>query len=190
MTNSTSLWDLRGKAPALCCVISRCKHPDGSLPDTPKKFIDYKVDRIIKECDILTAENGSPERYEYIDFLKGVAAIGIVGIHTAFFSGSAYVPLWFRDSTLFLDVPFFFYLSGWGSSFRRSNIVRTAKSLGLMWEKWVCFISVLALFCLISGKLPHTFEGVSDLRELVNNYMFNVSFPGFPVVSGSIWFIQ
>lgn len=32
-------------------------------------------------------ESKAHERYEYIDFLKGIAAIGIIGIHTAFWGG-------------------------------------------------------------------------------------------------------
>lgn len=130
------------------------------------------------------------ERYEYIDFLRGVAAVGIVAIHTAFWGGESYVPVWFKNMTLFLDVPFFFYLSGWGSSCHKSDIVKTTKSLGTIWLKWIYFVSALTLFCLISKWLPYPFAGVSDVRDLVNNFMLNVSFPGFPVVAGSIWFLQ
>lgn len=130
------------------------------------------------------------ERYEYIDALRGIAALGIVAIHTAFWGGESYVPIWFKNMTLFLDVPFFFYLSGWGSSFHKYNIIKTTRSLGVIWLKWIYFISILALFCLISKWLPYQFAGVSDVRDLVNNYMMNVSFPGFRVVGGSIWFLQ
>ena len=54
------------------------------------------------------------KRNEYIDYLKGIASIGIIAIHTAFWSGQSYTPEWFWNLTLLLDVPFFFYLSGWG----------------------------------------------------------------------------
>lgn len=138
----------------------------------------------------MSVESKPCERYAYIDFLRGAAAIGIVAIHTAFWGGESYVPAWFKNMTLFLDVPFFFYLSGWGSSYQKINIGKTAKSLGTIWLKWIYFVSALALFCLISRWSPHPFEGVSNVRDLVNNYMLNVSFPGFPVVAGSIWFLQ
>lgn len=138
----------------------------------------------------MDSDHSAPTRNEYIDFLKGIAAIGIIAIHTAFWYGESYVHPWFKNLTLFLDVPFFFYLSGWGSSYRKSSITRTAKGIGSIWCKWIYFVSVLALFCYVSQWLPHPFEGVSDLRDLVNNYMFNVSFPGFKVVGGSIWFMQ
>lgn len=49
------------------------------------------------------------ERNDYIDFLRGVAVIGIVAIHTAFWAGQSYTPEWFWNLTLFLDVPFSFF---------------------------------------------------------------------------------
>ena len=128
-------------------------------------------------------------RNEYIDFLRGVAALGIIAIHTAFWSGQSYTPEWFQNITLYLDVPFFFYLSGWGSSYRKSDVIKTAKSVLKVWCKWIFFISFLAVFCLLSQYVPVHFEGVKDVRDLFSNYMFNVSIPGFRVVAGSIWFM-
>lgn len=130
------------------------------------------------------------ERNYYIDALKGIAAIGIVAIHTAFWSGESYTPVCFRNITLFLDVPFFFYLSGWASSYHESNIARTCRSLKGLWLKWIYFIALLAAFCAISSKiLPITFGGAANLRDLIYAVFFNVNFPGFPVVGGSIWFM-
>lgn len=128
-------------------------------------------------------------RYEYIDFLRGIAAIGIIAIHTAFWGGQSYTPEWFWNITLFLDVPFFFYLSGWGASFHKSDILKTSKGLGKIWIQYIYFISCLALFCYVSKWLPHEFTGVSNLRDLINNYFFNCSIPGFSVVAGSVWFM-
>lgn len=130
------------------------------------------------------------QRNEYIDCLKGIATLGIIAIHTAFWSGQSYTPPWFWNLTLFLDVPFFFYLSGWGTSYQESSdLIRTGKSLLSIWLKWVFFVSILAIFCSVSSWLPFSFQGVADLKDLVNNYMFNVSVPGFCVVAGSIWFM-
>lgn len=96
------------------------------------------------------------ERNNYIDFLRGIAAMGIVAIHTAFWGGQSYTPEWFWNLTLFLDVPFFFYLSGWASSYRKSNVSKTGKSLINIWFKWVFFITLLSLFCVISKALPYS----------------------------------
>lgn len=128
-------------------------------------------------------------RNSYIDFLKGIAAVGIIAIHTSFYSGQSYMPIWFINLSLFLDVPFFFYLSGWGGSYNQSDIKRTLKSIEKIWLSWIFCISVLAIFCTVSKILPVAFQGVSDFRDLINCYFFKVSIPGFPVVAGSIWFM-
>ena len=56
---------------------------------------------------------GAQPRNHYIDLLKGLAALNIVFIHTVFNSGFNYVPDWVRTLSLAVDVPFFFFLSGW-----------------------------------------------------------------------------
>ena len=53
---------------------------------------------------------------EYIDYLKGIASIGIIAIHTAFWSGQSYTPEWFWNLTPRLDVPIFLYLARWGGA--------------------------------------------------------------------------
>lgn len=70
-------------------------------------------------------------RNYYIDFLRGLAAINIILIHTAFWSGSQYVPVWFQSITLLIDVPLFFFIAGWAFSYSNSfeksllNVFRT-----------------------------------------------------------------
>lgn len=129
------------------------------------------------------------KRNEYIDYLRGIASIGIIAIHTAFWSGQSYTPEWFQNLTLLLDVPFFFYLSGWGGGCSKKNIEKTLKSLGKIWIKWIYFILLVSIFCILSYKLPWKFEGVADFRDLINNFFFNVSIPGFCVIDGSIWYL-
>lgn len=134
------------------------------------------------------------ERNQYIDMLKGIAALGIISIHTAFYAGVAYTPIWFRSMTLLLDVPFFFFLSGWASSCRDINLIRTTKGLGKIWIKWIYFTTILALLCLCIQYFIVEFgggeENVLSFRELIRNYMFMGSFTGFPVVGGSVWFLR
>lgn len=130
------------------------------------------------------------KRNTYIDMIRGVAAIGVISIHTAFWGGQGYTPLWFQTLTLLIDVPLFFFLSGWGSSYRESDVVKASKGLMEIWKKWVYFITVLAVFCLFLSHFKFNVAGVVDLKDLLKNYMFEVSFNGFPVVGGSIWFMQ
>lgn len=129
------------------------------------------------------------KRNEYIDYLKGIASIGIIAIHTAFWSGQSYTPEWFWNLTLLLDVPFFFYLSGWGGQYSKKSIEKMLKSLGKIWIKWIYFITLVSIVCSLSYKLPWRFQGVTDFRDLINNYFFNVSIPGFCVIGGSVWYL-
>ena len=142
-----------------------------------------------RDKDHLTYKHA--ERNDYIDFLRGIASIGIIAIHTAFWSGQSYTPPWFWNLTLFLDVPFFFFLSGWGSSYGRHNLRKSLKSLGLIWSKWVVFITVLALaFWILScSHVLYDNAGVTSVRDFVDNCFFHVSFSVVPVVAGSIWFM-
>lgn len=126
----------------------------------------------------------------YIDGLRGMAALCIIVIHTAFWSGQSYTPEWFWNLTLFIDVPFFFYLSGWGSSYNKPDVVKVGKSLSKIWIEWTFFIVVLTIACPIVSLTGHTVQGVTDVKDLVSNLMFHVSIPGLQVVGGSIWFMQ
>ena len=144
---------------------------------------------IFSRAEQSRAEQSRAERNNYIDFLRGIASIGIIAIHTAFWAGQSYTPEWFWNLTLLLDVPFFFYLSGWVSSYKKSDIKKTCKSILDIWCKWIFFVSVVSVFCFFSHFFPFSFEGVSDIKDLFQNYMFNVSIPGFCVVAGSIWFL-
>lgn len=130
------------------------------------------------------------KRNGYIDFLRGIAAIAIIMIHTACWGGLSYVPQWFWNVTLFFDVPLFFYLSGWASSYRESNIIKSGKSVLGIWLKWFFFATVMVLIAAFSPVTPMPYEGVIGLRDYVNILMFNTTFPGFEVISGSVWFLQ
>ena len=83
----------------------------------------------------MKVENG---RDCYLDFLRGVAAVNIIFIHTAFWSGTAYVPVVIQTLTLILDVPFFFFLSGWSFTYTRS-FTKSVRSIFLTYMKYVFF---------------------------------------------------
>ena len=52
------------------------------------------------------------KRDNYIDFIKGLAVIAVVFIHTVFWSGGSYVPVFWRNLALLFDVPVFFLMTG------------------------------------------------------------------------------
>lgn len=63
-----------------------------------------------------------------IDFWKGVTILSVLNIHACFWSGTLYLPDWTRQLALLLDVPVFFFISGFllqspetGTILRRSK---------------------------------------------------------------------
>jgi len=123
-------------------------------------------------------------RNHFVDFLRGLAAINIVLIHTAFWSGMEYVPVWFENITLLLDVPMFFFIAGWAfsysSSFEKSlmNVFRTHL-------KYTIFLALYTITIFIFHRAELSAIGI------VESFFF--VFPAeelfFPVVRGSIWFL-
>lgn len=124
------------------------------------------------------------KRDKKIDLYRGIAAIGVVSIHTAFWSGESYVPQWFQSLTLLIDVPYFFFIAGKSARFHEGSVVQTGRSLYKMWIKWIFAVSVLAVGCFIFKG-----GGITDFRDLLRNFWFHVSFEGLPVIGGSIWFM-
>ena len=69
----------------------------------------------VNSTKILTSEvlsSSKLKRDSAIDFSRGIVVISIIFIHTTFMSGVFYVPNFFRQMSLLLDVPAFFFISG------------------------------------------------------------------------------
>lgn len=120
-----------------------------------------------------------------IDLYRGIAIINIIAIHTAFWSGGSYTPHWFQSLTLLLDVPYFFYISGRSICFYEGDLFKTTKVLLKTWLKWVFSITILAFVFRVIGSEG----GVANLKDLFQNYFFNVSFQSVAVLAGSTWFM-
>lgn len=80
------------------------------------------------------------ERNHLIDVLRGITAINIIIIHTVWWSGIGYIPDWVRNIVLLLDVPMFFFLAGWSSSFTKA--IHTFKGLLENQKKWLFYVSI------------------------------------------------
>ena len=85
-----------------------------------------------------------------IDFLRGCACIFIILIHTAWWSGQKYLPSWFSNLFLLVDVPIFVFLSGLSYNYFES-IGKNIKGILKQWNKWVFFLIfyslISVLFC-------------------------------------------
>lgn len=124
-------------------------------------------------------------RDNYLDFCRGFGAINIIIIHTAFWSGGSYVPTIIQSLTLLLDVPFFFFLAGWGRTYSPS-FNKTIKSLLDIYKKFVFFISLyfIALW-LWRGSIA-----TGGLYNFLSYLSFvNKEDTVFMVIMGSIWFL-
>lgn len=132
---------------------------------------------------------GARERDSFLDLLRGLAALNIILIHTAFWSGEAYVPTAIRSATLAVDVPFFFFLSGWSMSYVRS----LKKSLLSLLNTYLKYLVFLAAYWALLLGLQAAFGrgGGLTLENLLANLRFqSAGNTALPVVMGSIWFMQ
>ena len=123
------------------------------------------------------------KRDNSIDFFRGVAAIWIIFIHTCFWSGEIYVPVWLKSLSLIIDVPLFMFISGMTFNFS-NDFFKSIKGLCKVWFKWLIFLIIY--FVII---LCFDFEHFS-LSSIIKAMFF--SFDGKDilfVVRGSLWFI-
>lgn len=122
-------------------------------------------------------------RNHNIDFLRGIATIWIIVIHTAWWSGTIYLPAWFSNLILIIDVPVFMFIAG--ASFNYVNsIIKNLKGLLVQWKKWLYFLLFYTLILLIFFKdqfiLKDVFSWIVYIFPTSNN---------LEVVGGSIWFM-
>lgn len=118
-----------------------------------------------------------------IDFLRGIATLCIVLIHTTWWSGTGYLPNWFSNITLLIDVPVFMFIAGISFNYVNS-ITKNIKGLLIQWEKWLYFLIFYIIIVLIFFK--ETFVVKDVLSWII--YIFP-TVTKIPVVGGSIWFM-
>jgi peptidoglycan/LPS O-acetylase OafA/YrhL len=137
---------------------------------------------------------GAHPRNHYIDLLKGLAALNIVFIHTVFNSGFNYVPDWVRTLSLAVDVPFFFFLSGWAvASMPALRYQKTFTSLWRVYAQWVLFVVVT--FAAMAVVAALTTVPLGSRRDFVASFLGNLALsnPNTPLpfhgVMGGGWFL-
>lgn len=122
------------------------------------------------------------KRNNNIDFLRGIATLCIILIHTSFWTGEMYLPAWFKNLTLLIDVPVFMFISGISFSFINTvskNVVLLVKQ----WKKWIFFIIIYSI--IILAFCSHQFS-IKDFVCWLVYYFPNPT--SLIVVQGSIWF--
>lgn len=128
------------------------------------------------------------KRDTYLDFMKGVAAINIIMIHTVFWLGESYVPEIVKSMALVLDVPFFFFCSGVGFTYVRS-FKKTMLSLLNLYKKYLFFLFFYFICLILFGIILKNYDGIT-LENFVNNMFFlRTENTALRVVMGSVWFM-
>jgi surface polysaccharide O-acyltransferase-like enzyme len=127
------------------------------------------------------------ERSHYIDFVKGLATISIVFIHTTWWSGNAYLPDRVSQYSLLFDVPVFFFLSGWTAGLK---VERTFKRLVNLQLSFMVYCLVLAGLIWACRRFGMETTRV-DYKLLLNWFSHIYINPApFPMAIASMWFLQ
>lgn len=129
------------------------------------------------------------QRNHYIDVLKGIAIISVVFIHTAFHSGSFYVPRWFANFTLLFEVSLFFFLAGWSFSYSKSN-KSYIKSLITTQIRYMLYISLVFIIINILNYVHFSNNNIT-IGTLIK-WFFHEYSSTTPLnsVNDSLWFFK
>ena len=127
------------------------------------------------------------ERNYYIDFLRGLAAICVVLIHTAFHSGEEYIPEIARNMTLLFEVPMFMFLAGWSFSYVK-NTKKYAKGLISLQFKYVIYIAIIFGMILIANQFLEKQNNITVLDFFKNIFHEYTNTYPFRSVKYSLWF--
>jgi hypothetical protein len=62
---------------------------------------------------VVTTGNMQTARDPFVDWFKGIMILSVINIHTVYWSGYSYIPEGVRQAALLVDVPIFFFISGY-----------------------------------------------------------------------------
>lgn len=128
------------------------------------------------------------KRDVYLDFMKGIAAINIIFIHTTFWSGGGYVPKIIQTLSLALDVPFFFFCSGIAATYVKS-FEKSISSLLNLYKKYMIFLVFYYCCLVVFGYITDDFTGITLANFIHNMFFLRTENTALRVVMGSIWFM-
>lgn len=118
-------------------------------------------------------------RDNYIDLMRTICTIGIIFIHTVFWSGESYCPKYIQSLSLLIDVPAFFFITG--CVLTRANI-NSNLILSQIYKLSLLFTFVVIILQFLSLSF--------NLKSIISSiFLICPSTPQFVVVAGSYWFI-
>lgn len=126
-------------------------------------------------------------RDEHLDSLRGIGALSIVFIHSIYYGYASYIfPQWLMSLVLLVDVPFFFYLSGWSARYIK-GMSKVLNGIFKIWGQWILFLIVIFSWCVSIWN----FNPYANFAEFARNCLFlnTELIYSFPVIGTSVWFI-
>lgn len=143
----------------------------------------------------MSAHTAAGDRDHFVDVFKGMMILWVIHIHTVFWSGYQYVPEVVRQLTLLIDVPIFFFISGYltrPGSFR-SVLVKSLRQFIRLYVQYV-LISCLLLAALAAVFAPGSGRAETDIALAAGSMLRMIPhgslWEKIPVYAGSLWFIQ
>lgn len=126
-------------------------------------------------------------RNYYLDNIRGIAAIMIIMIHTAWHSGVNYVPEHIRNMTLLFEVPIFFFLAGWSYRYCKSikNYIKKLFSIQLQYMFFITLIFIFIITLCLIRNIPTDINGINLIKWYFHSY---TSMYPFISVEASLWF--
>lgn len=106
-------------------------------------------------------------RNYYVDFIRGIAIICIVLIHTAWHSGAKYTPEIVRNMTLLFESPMFFFIAGWTYSYSKST-KKYIKGLIKLQYRYMIYMTIVFIALLLLA--PHTYKITNLVNWFFHNY--------------------
>jgi hypothetical protein len=130
-------------------------------------------------------------RDQVIDLFKGFTILWIIHIHTVFWSGELYLPNYLRELSLFIDVPIFFFLSGYLVFFGSLKDIfnRSLRQVKRLYLTYV-ILSLVVFFVIILLRFLFGYSIPAFSATLFNIIKLNVVFPEFPGFEWNLWFLR
>lgn len=116
-------------------------------------------------------------RDSYLDIVRGIVVLGIVFIHTCFWSGTDYVPFSIQQFSLICDVPAFLFISGMTYAVIKKEMIVGA---GLKLMLSFAFIAFLYDLFFLEWTFPNVIKSLFLAAPHLEKLM---------VVGGSYWFV-
>ncbi len=112
----------------------------------------------------------------FIDAAKGLCVLAIIFVHSTFWSGWDYTPLFIKNISLLFDVPMFFFLTGCLLNIKPNiDIIKQISKIIMLFFIPVVVINLLSGHCVLKILVAPLFMSGAVVRIL-------------PAVGGSYWF--